>query len=849
MSWLASLSPADLTPELLAALSPGDKEDLLELLREREHVLASNRLRDYAPYAKQIEFHSAGKHARERLLMAGNQLGKTLAGAAEVAMHALSRYPDWWAGKRFERATRWLCGSESGELTRKGVQRLLVGPPEDESQWGTGMIPREALKDVTRKVGVPHALATVIVRNDYGGTSSIQFPSYDQGRTKWQADTVDGVWCIAEGQRVQMADGRFIPIECVRPGEHVLSSDARGRRIAMRVTAVHDNGVRPVFDVRLSRGPWLRMTADHQVYRTVRDKLPVMQADRVLQMFGEWEPLGAVNETEAMCAWLGLVLAEGSTAARKITMSDGPAVQRAIALLPADARVRRKDFTARHCHVPDWYLYWPTFWARVADAQAHEKTIPQWLFQATNRSIAVFLGYLYAGDGWVSGHSIGYASTSRALAEQVSALLWRLGIRSSVTRREPARAEWREQWWVRVSSADAVLAFVSNITVPGKADAMAAVAQEATRRADSRIARRGGARRQKSKDRATTERFARVTGLVAAGESRVYDLTVEHTHRFVLGTSVVSNCDEEPPEDIYFEALTRTNTTLGPVIVTFTPLLGMSDVVRRFLIDHAPGTHVTSMTIADALHYTAEERMRIVESYPEHEREARANGVPIMGSGRVFPVTESALRCDPFALPDHWPRIAAVDFGIDHPAAAVWMAWDRDTDTVYVYDAWREKGRTVNEQALILRSRGAWIPVAWPHDGLQRDKGSGVTLAAQLRAAGVNALPNRASFADGNSGVEAGLADMLTRMQERRFRVFNHLTDWFEEFRLYHRKDGQVVKANDDLMSATRYGVMSLRFSKTNNRESPSLFDVLHTSRGLDRPGAGLVALDTEVGY
>ena len=76
-------------------------------------------------------------------------------------------------------------------------------------------------------------------------------------------------------------------------------------------------------------------------------------------------------------------------------------------------------------------------------------------------------------------------------------------------------------------------------------------------------------------------------------------------------------------------------------------------------------------------------------------------------------------------------------------------------------------------------------------------------------------LPERAQYeGERGSGVEAGLMDMLDRMESGRLRVFRHLNDWFEEFRLYHRKDGRVVKEHDDLMSATRYGVMSLRFGK-----------------------------------
>lgn len=41
--------------------------------------------------------------------------------------------------------------------------------------------------------------------------------------------------------------------------------------------------------------------------------------------------------------------------------------------------------------------------------------------------------------------------------------------------------------------------------------------------------------------------------------------------------------DEEPPLDIYTEMLTRTMTTRGLIMITFTPLEGMSDVVLQFL--------------------------------------------------------------------------------------------------------------------------------------------------------------------------------------------------------------------------------------------------------------------------
>ena len=121
----------------------------MELLRERVELTAqlhrltrSTKLYRYRPYAKQREFHAAGAIHRERLLMAANQVGKTLAGAAEAAFHLTGRYPDWWQGKRWERPVKGWAGSESSELTRDGVQRMLVGPPKIEAEWGHGADPR-----------------------------------------------------------------------------------------------------------------------------------------------------------------------------------------------------------------------------------------------------------------------------------------------------------------------------------------------------------------------------------------------------------------------------------------------------------------------------------------------------------------------------------------------------------------------------------------------------------------------------------------------------------------------------------------------------------------------------------
>lgn len=217
--------------------------------------------------------------------------------------------------------------------------------------------------------------------------------------------------------------------------------------------------------------------------------------------------------------------------------------------------------------------------------------------------------------------------------------------------------------------------------------------------------------------------------------------------------------------------------------------------------DHAP-------------HLDAATKEELLASYPAQEREARTQGKPVLGSGMVFPVKEEEIACDPFALPPSWPRICGLDFGWDHPSAAAWLAWDRDTDTVYVYDCMAAREQTPAQLAPGIIGRGRWIPSAWPHDGLQHDKVSGEQLAQSYRDAGVNMLPERATWPDGTNGFEAGLMEMLERMQQGRWRVFKTCGLWLSEFRTYHRKDGLVVKKKDDVISASRIGLMMLRFAK-----------------------------------
>jgi len=273
--------------------------------------------------------------------------------------------------------------------------------------------------------------------------------------------------------------------------------------------------------------------------------------------------------------------------------------------------------------------------------------------------------------------------------------------------------------------------------------------------------------------------------------------------------------DEEPELDVYSEGVTRTNTTVGPVLFTLTPLKGVSDVVMRFM-NQKPNTSFVNMSLDEAEHFSAEQRAIIRAGYEDWEVEARTMGVPILGSGKIFKYPESKIKVAPFEIPRHWAVLGAMDFGTDHPFSAVKGAHDRDTDTVYITHVYRERGLMPYAHAAALRHWGKF-PWAWPHDGLQIQRAGreGKQLAQMYRDEGLGLVSIHAQYPDDRgNGLEESITDMSSRIETGRFKVFDYCEPFFEEYRYYHRIDGIVVKERDDTISAVRYLLMSLRYAE-----------------------------------
>ncbi|STT81505.1 Bacteriophage terminase large (ATPase) subunit and inactivated derivatives [Klebsiella pneumoniae] len=113
----------------------------------------------------------------------------------------------------------------------------------------------------------------------------------------------------------------------------------------------------------------------------------------------------------------------------------------------------------------------------------------------------------------------------------------------------------------------------------------------------------------------------------------------------------------------------------------------------------------------------------------------------------------------------------------------------------YLARVWKKSEKTATEAWSAVKAWSTRIPVAWPHDGHQHEKGGGAQLKTQYSDAGFLMLKEHATFAEGGNSVESGLIELRDLMLEGRFRVFNTCEPFFEEFRLYHRdENGKISK-------------------------------------------------------
>lgn len=263
--------------------------------------------------------------------------------------------------------------------------------------------------------------------------------------------------------------------------------------------------------------------------------------------------------------------------------------------------------------------------------------------------------------------------------------------------------------------------------------------------------------------------------------------------------------DEEPPISIYTEGLTRTMTTGGLVLITFTPLKGMSDTVQ-FLDQQTKSGRciITTATWNDAPHLSEEDKKEMLAAYPPHQRDARSQGIPSMGSGAIYPVPEEDILVKPFAIPKHFRHVYGLDVGWNN-TAAVFAAYDPDNEILYITSDYKRGSAepSIHAAAIKGRAKGDGKPGVIDPASKGRSQTDGTQLLKLYRGLGLNVT-------EANNAVEAGLYKCWEGLSLGKIKIFSSCNALIEELRMYRRDErGRVVKENDHCCDAMRYLVLS----------------------------------------
>lgn len=308
---------------------------------------------------------------------------------------------------------------------------------------------------------------------------------------------------------------------------------------------------------------------------------------------------------------------------------------------------------------------------------------------------------------------------------------------------------------------------------------------------------------------------------ISGGISRIQLWSYSQGQHALMGDSVDwFHIDEEPKDEkIYPQVLTRTatgdNGKGGRGILTFTPENGRTELVIQFMDTPSKAQVIQTVGWNDAPHLSGKVQEELLASYPAHQRDMRTKGIPMLGEGRIYDIAEERITCKPFVIPAHFKVINGMDFGWDHPQSQVQLAIDLDSDTFYVTKAWKASENTPDQAWGATKKWAVDVPTSWPQDGLQSEKSSGNQQKKAYLTAGFTLLPEHATWSDGSNGVEAGIFEIRDLMIQGRFKVFEGLREWVEEFLQYHRDNGNIVKKKDDLLDATRYAYMMRRHAKS----------------------------------
>jgi hypothetical protein len=154
-------------------------------------------------------------------------------------------------------------------------------------------------------------------------------------------------------------------------------------------------------------------------------------------------------------------------------------------------------------------------------------------------------------------------------------------------------------------------------------------------------------------------------------------------------------------------------------------------------------------------------------------------------------------------IEDHWKRIAGLHVTEAGDIAVVWMALDKDADTVHLYDCaiFRRQPPAVIAEG--ITARGRWIPIAWE----QKAKPT----SDMLQERGCNMIE---PLKEDDASAEITSNEIRQRMVTKRFKVPKRVVEWLDEYKTFFRTDTTVPRDSHPLMAATRYAVAQITWAR-----------------------------------
>ena len=207
-----------------------------------------------------------------------------------------------------------------------------------------------------------------------------------------------------------------------------------------------------------------------------------------------------------------------------------------------------------------------------------------------------------------------------------------------------------------------------------------------------------------------------------------YTQEVRQMQGFKLNLAVF---DEQPPDDFFSEIVTRTATTQGQVLCSFTPLKGLNGLVSKFWHQEEGYEHIR-VSWDDVPEYDPwgepfllhSTRRQLERDYLPHERDARRNGVPVMGKGAVFQIRNWPIYKTgdyDFRNTAGMHRIIALDLGLVNDKTVIsLMFWHPEEQEAWLHNQICVKGteeaNPMNYINHLMRPEVFGTPIVLPAD-------------------------------------------------------------------------------------------------------------------------------------